>query len=64
MNYNFNFPLMEEEIKRYIISGDDASSFLDLLHGRPGAIVKVPKVPIIHTTTGLRQWWEPIEDEL
>jgi hypothetical protein len=56
--------LMEEEIKRYIISGDDASSFLDLLHGRPGAIVKVPKVPIIHTTTGLRQWWEPIEDEL
>jgi hypothetical protein len=61
---NYDLPLMEEEIKSYIVGEDDVPSLLDLLDCNPGGIVKVPKQPTIHTTTTLRQWWEPIEDEL
>jgi hypothetical protein len=59
---NYDLPLMEEEIKSYIVS-DEVDS-MDVLDCRPGfPIFKVTQRPIIHTTR-LRQWWEPIEDEL
>jgi hypothetical protein len=53
---NYDMPLMEEEIKSYIVSSD--INPLDVL-----AILKVRNTDI-QTVTGLRQWWEPIEDEL
>jgi hypothetical protein len=59
---NYNLPLMEEEVTSYIVSSDDP---LDVLDCRPGMpIFKVKEQGHIHPFTTLRQWWEPIEDEL
>ena len=58
---NCEFPLMEEENKAYIVSSRDIN--LDaLLCNRPGS-VGVLFEPM-QTITTLRQWWQPIEDEL
>ena len=57
---NYDLPLMEEERMAYIVSSD--VNLDDLLNSRPGGVVKC-STPI-HTMTMLRQWWEPIEDEI
>jgi hypothetical protein len=57
---HYEFPLMEEEVKAYIVSGE--VNLDDLLDCRPGQLIKHPGP--IHTMTTLRQWWQPIEDEI
>jgi hypothetical protein len=58
---NYSFPLMEEEVKAYIIDHDYIN--LNDLDFRPGQIIKDYAEPI-HTVTAFRQWYEPIEDEI
>jgi hypothetical protein len=57
----YDYPLMRDEFVFYVTPGDVDVD--ELLHSKPGGIVRVSS-PEVHGYRAVREWWEPIEDEL